>query len=118
VAPPIATQPFPFASQRSHWYVNEIGAVPVQAPAVTLIVFPTAALPTIAGDAVLRGVVALPPTTAVGADSAVAVPALFFAVTATRSRPPVSFDETRYVLEVASLIVEQLFPFASQRSQA
>ncbi|OGT77369.1 MAG: hypothetical protein A3I78_11115 [Gammaproteobacteria bacterium RIFCSPLOWO2_02_FULL_56_15] len=55
-------------------------------------------------------------TTDVGADAAVAEPAEFDAVTATRSVLPISAGPRRYVALVAPLMLAQLAPPLLQRS--
>src|SRR4051794_13126956 len=72
----------------------------------------------IAGYTVLCGTVTVPAgvTTPVAFETATAPsPALFDAVTATRSVLPTSAEATAYVLAFARAIAEQLFPAESQR---
>ena len=58
LAPEIGWQLFPAESHRSHWYVNVIGAVPLQLPLLVESDLPTRAGPVIDGSAVLVGRVA------------------------------------------------------------
>ena len=53
VAPVIAAQALPCASQRCHWYVN-VG-LPLQVPAFAVSTCPTCGVPLIVGGAVLLG---------------------------------------------------------------
>src|SRR6478736_3237273 len=48
----------PSAPHRTHWYVNEIGCVPVHVPVDAVRVAPCSARPLIAGSAVFDGAVA------------------------------------------------------------
>ncbi len=59
-----------------------------------------------------------PVTTAVGSEFAVAEPAVFVAVTATRSVWPTSADASVYAAVVAPAIAVQAPPPLSQRCQA
>jgi hypothetical protein len=80
-------------------------------------VWPTTALPLIAGSAVFAGGVATgaAATKAVWLDTAVVDPPAFVAVTATRSVNPTSPLATAYDAAVAPLRFEQAAPALSQR---
>jgi hypothetical protein len=73
--------------------------VPVHVPAEADRTCPSAAVPEIVGGDAFDG--ATPVTVEVGAETAVALPALFVAVTATTSVAPTSAGVTAYVDEVA-----------------
>ena len=91
VASVMSRQPAPVASQRCHWYVNEVGVAPFQVPLLAVSVFPSSEEPVIDGRVVATGAfVAAARITAVAADARVFVPAEFVAVTVTRSRWPTS----------------------------
>jgi len=64
----MSAQLAPPASQRRHWRVYEIGAVPVQVPVVDVTDWPCCAVPEIAGRVVFAG--AVPPTTPDAPESA------------------------------------------------
>jgi hypothetical protein len=84
-------QPAPVASQRCHWYVNEVGVAPLHEPLLAVSVLPSSEEPLIDGRAVATGAfVAAGRMMAVAADSREFVPAEFVAVTVTRSRWPTS----------------------------
>jgi hypothetical protein len=67
-----------------------MGCVPVQVPGLAVRVCPSCAVPLIVGGAVLVGGVGGGCTTAVGAEFAVPLPPVFFAVTTTRIVAPTS----------------------------
>jgi aminoglycoside phosphotransferase (APT) family kinase protein len=117
VAPEIAEQCAPLASQSSHWYENVGAGDPVQVPSAAVSVLPCTADPEIAGAAVLAaGVAGGPAITAVGGDAADADPALLVPVTTTSTVEPTSELPSTYVEEVAPEIAEQCAPLASQSS--
>jgi hypothetical protein len=72
--------------QRDHWYPNVNGAVPDQVPVVAWRTLPDAAVPEIAGGAVLAGGAAA--TAAVGAERALVAPPALEAVTCTTRVAP------------------------------
>ena len=78
--------------QRRHWYAYAIGCVPDQLPGLALSVCPACAVPEIVGSAVLVGATGAAVTTEVCAELAVADPAEFEAVTATRIVAPMSAE--------------------------
>jgi hypothetical protein len=88
VAPLIAAQPSPFASQRLQAYATLVG-LPLQVPSLAVNVEPTAGVPEILGAVVGVGA-AGPETAADGADVAVPEPVESLAVTVTRSACPTS----------------------------
>ncbi len=102
VAPLIATQLAPELSQRCHWRVKVIVAVPTQVPLADVRVCPSLAVPVIAGSTVFTGGPVV--ITAVAALVALAAPAEFVAVTTTRMVLPTFALATRYVADVAPLI--------------
>ena len=71
-----------------------IGVVPDHVPGDAVSVWPCCAVPDTVGGDVFAGAVALAATTAVWAESAVALPAEFEAVTWTRSVEPTSAEAT------------------------
>jgi hypothetical protein len=93
--------------------VNVIGVDPVHVPVVESRTEPVVSVPEIDGRNELAG--ATPASTFVGSDVAVAVPKLFVAVTATRSREPMSADAGKYVLVIAAAMSVQFAPALSQR---
>jgi len=99
--------------QRRHSYVKVKGVEPVHVPLVAKRTEPLVVVPEIEGRNVFTG--AVPASTAVGSEVAVAVPKLFVAVTATRSRDPMSSDDGVYVNEVAPAMSLQFAPLESQR---
>jgi len=112
----MSTHAFPPASQRRHWYVYVIGSVPVQRPRPALSVLPSLDVPDSEGAEVFAGAVPVALTTPVGADVAVVDPDPFDAVTATRSRRPMSPVVTVYCRLLAPPIGLQFAPAESQRS--
>jgi hypothetical protein len=100
--------------ERSHWYVNVIGAAPVQVPVLAAIVEPSTIEPDTAGALVFTG--ALPWTTPVALDATVVEPEEFVAVTRTRMREPASFPVSVWVAFVAPAICAQLLPSGSPPS--
>jgi hypothetical protein len=115
VAPATSLQPFPLWLQRCHWYAYAIGAVPDQEPESAVSVCPSCAVPLIDGKVVFDGCVATAVTTPVAAEEADDEPALFDAVTATRTVEPTSPARMTYVVPVAPAMSEQVPPPASQR---
>jgi hypothetical protein len=115
VAPLMMTQLAPLVLQRSHWYAYEIGAVPDQDPELADSTWPDWAVPEIVGRAVFDGAAGAACTTAVCADVAVADPAEFDAVTATRIVEPTSAETSVYAAAVAPEILTQFAPEESQR---
>jgi hypothetical protein len=85
VAPEMFEQFPPFASQRCHWYPNEIGCVPPQTPGFAVSVSPSRRFPAIDGIDVLLGAAARAPMTPVLV-CAVVDPSALRAVTTTTSR--------------------------------
>jgi len=94
VAPDIDEQLFPLRSQRRHWYLYVMGAVPDHVPGLAVSVSPMTGEPAIVGRLVLRGL-AEPWTFAVGFEAALVEPSEFVAVTRTRIRRPTSASRTR-----------------------
>ena len=82
----------PSAGQRSHWYSKVSGVAPFQLPTLALRNRPRTNVPVIVGSTVFTGgpTVVDCVTVSVGFDTAAAAPALFDAVTWTRSRRPMS----------------------------
>src|SRR5437763_17095814 len=72
------THPVPVGEQRDHWYLNAIGAVPVQLPLWAVKTLPTTGEPVTEGRVVFVGgpVAAAAPTAPTAATSAVASAAL------------------------------------------
>ncbi len=113
----------PVAGQRSHWYENAIGVVPVHVPLPARSVLPFASVPVYEGAVVDAGFVADSPEpesvgawiTPVGADWSATVPTAFFAVTATRILAPMSAPWTMYDDAVESGIATHAPPSASHR---
>ncbi len=89
--------------------------MPLQLPGLAVRVWPLCGVPEIVGGWVLTGGVDCPCTTAVGLDVAVACPATFEAVTATRRVEPTSLSVAVYVEETAPEIGLQPVPLESQR---
>jgi len=107
--------------QRSQRYVNVIGPEPVHVPALACRTCPWTYAPDAVGGEVFTGLAAVCGTTAVGFDAVVPEPALFEAVTRTRSRWPASRLVTTYVDPVAPEMTGQFEPsgappLASQRT--
>jgi hypothetical protein len=111
VAPAIAAQDAPAEVQRRHSCVYVIGADPVQVPFVEVSTEPVSASPEIEGGNVLAG--AVPTRTLVGSETAVAVPKLLVAVTATRSREPMSVVTGVYALVTAPATSAQVVVFVA-----
>src|SRR2546421_3482644 len=90
VAPEMSEQFAPAASQRCHWYVKLIGALPVQVPLAAVSVCPSWAVPLIVGATVFAG--------GDGATAAACVlvaavpPAAFVPVTTSRSVEATSLE--------------------------
>ena len=105
VAPAIDAHELPLALQRRHSYVNVSGVEPVHVPLVAKRTEPLVSVPDIDGRNVFKG--ATPASTAVASETAVAVPKLFVAVTATRSREPRSAEVGVYVLAIAAAMSGQ-----------
>src|SRR4051812_10185602 len=103
----------PEASQRLHWYSKWIGGVPRQAPGSALMLCPSVAVPDSVGGEVFAGGASV--TTAVGAESADAMPSPFVAETWTRNVKPMSAGATEYDASVASGTSSHCPPSASQR---
>jgi hypothetical protein len=99
--------------QRRHSYVKVRGVEPVHVPLLAKRTEPLVSVPEIEGRNVFTG--AVPASTAVGSETAVVVPKLFVAVTATRSREPMSIEAGVYVLAVAPAMSLQFAPPVSQR---
>src|SRR5262245_26802329 len=113
VAKGIGAQLAPALSQRYHAYVRVTVPVPVHVPGVTPSTRPSCNGPVMAGAAVLCG--GTPTITAVRAESAKLLPAVFCAVTRTFSLFPTSAPTTVYCwLEDPSCV--QFAPDASQRN--
>jgi hypothetical protein len=89
--------------------------VPDHEPTSALSVCPSWAVPLIDGADVFDGATADAVTTPVAAEDADDEPALFDAVTNTRTVEPASADVNVYVLPVAAAMSEQFPPPASQR---
>jgi hypothetical protein len=89
--------------------------VPDHEPTSALSVCPSCAEPDTDGNTVFAGAVAAAVTTPVAADEADDDPALFDAVTSTRTVEPTSADANVYVLPVAGAMSEQFPPPVSQR---
>ena len=92
------------------------GAVPLQAPAVALSVWPCRVVPLIAGAELFEGgvtKVAGPGTTPVAAEVAIAAPTELLAVTDTRTVFPVSVVAMTYAGPIAALIGAHEAPAAS-----
>src|SRR5437763_1221193 len=102
------------ASQRCHWYVNEMGCAPVQVPLSSVRTPPSFVVPLIAGAAVFFGACPTARTTSVGREVAWPSPEPFVAVTCTRRRLPTSAVVTVYFCEVAPLIGWQFAPPSPQ----
>jgi hypothetical protein len=94
-----------------------MGWSPTHEPVVALNCWPTIGLPEIVGGVVLAGCPPLVATTAVGFESALALPSALLAVTRNRSVDPRSAETAVYFVCVAPEIDEQFAAFASQRSQ-
>ena len=92
-----------------------IGVVPDQLPGEAESVCPSCAVPEIVGGEVFTGADGGPATTPVAADTLVAEPPLFVAVTATRNVAPASAAATVYELAVAAKTSTQPAPDESQR---
>ena len=88
--------------------------MPVQVPVVPVSVLPWTSEPEIVGSAVFFGALE-ETTTDVEAESALACPAPFVAVTRIRSLKPTSELAATYVELVAPLIETQFAAFESQR---
>jgi hypothetical protein len=84
VALAIEAQLLPPESQRSHWYVYEIGPWPIHSPAFAVSVCPTVGVPVIAGAVVFPG--AVTPMGFVAFELAWPEPPEFVAVTSARIR--------------------------------
>jgi len=112
VAPAMAVQLAPAASQLCHWCVT-VAAEPENVAAVAVSTWPTAAVPVIAGSVAFAGATTTAGTTAVAAEVPVAVPALLVAVSTTRSVCPTSPATTAYVVPVWPATATQLAPAAS-----
>ena len=83
----MSTQFAPDVSQRLHWYAYESGVVPFQPPVDADNVWLSCGVPEIVGAALFVGATtagAVAVTVVVGAEVALALPALFVAVTTTR----------------------------------
>src|SRR3954469_22638585 len=93
-----------------------MGWSPTQEPVVALSCCPTIGLPEIVGGTVLAGCPPLFATTAVGVESAGALPSVLLAVTRNRSVEPRSAETTLYFVCVAPEMDAQCAAFASQRS--
>jgi hypothetical protein len=106
VPPGIAAHEVPAALQRRHSYVYVIGADPDHVPLLDVRTEPVSASPEIDGGKEFTG--AMPGTTLLGSETAVAVPKLFVAVTATRRRDPMSAVTGVYELEAAPAMSEQV----------
>jgi len=106
VAPITAAQPDPFGSQRSHWYANVNGCVPLQVPAPAISVWPSWGAPPIVGSAEFAGAVARGAMTGVDAVSDCA-PAEFRACTETISRLPTSARVSAKLRPVAPPMLRQ-----------
>src|SRR4029079_10437276 len=113
VAPVIAVQALPVASQRLQRYVYVSGSVPVQVPRVPVRISPSRAVPATVGATVLTGGAAAPVGLAV-VDASVD-PAAFVAVTTTRTVLEASAAARVYVVPVAFAMSVQFAPFASHR---
>src|SRR5262245_40030417 len=102
------TQLEPDPSQRCHSYANEVGE-PLQVPVLALSTWPSCAVPdTTGGDTFAGG--AAGTTTPVAADTALAEPPAFDAVTTTRTVNPTSPPTNTYVVPVALAMSAQLAP--------
>ena len=115
LAPAIAVHESGVA-HRFHAYAYVIGGEPRQVPGRAVSCEPTAGVPVTVGATVLTGL--LEPTTAVAAEVAVAEPAEFVAVTASRSVDPVSAPATAYESVVAPVIAWHEAPDALHRCHA
>ena len=93
-----------------------MGWSPTHEPVAALSCWPTIGLPEIVGGAVLAGCPPLFATTAVGFESALALPSALVAVTRNRSVEPRSAETTVYFVCVPPEIDEQLAAFVSHRS--
>jgi hypothetical protein len=89
--------------------------VPVQVPLSALSSVATRGVPVIEGATVFTGPLAV--TTPVAADDAVALPAVFVAVTAIRNVEPTSVEVTTYDVPVAPEMLAQPPPLELQRCQ-
>src|SRR5579864_1102828 len=117
IAPTTAVQLAPVASQRRHWYENDVGA-PLHVPTELVSVCPACAVPVTVGSVVAAGRVTVPPpavTATVAGDAALTMPVSVCAVTSSTSACPTSTVTGTYVSAVAPVIGTQLPPAASQR---
>src|SRR5207253_3691451 len=106
----------PFASQRSHWYWDELGLL-VHLPGDAVGREPSRAEPLIDGGGEFVGALPAATTTLVASEIACVGPAEFEAVTATRILCPTSAPLSRRLDDVAPEIAAQPLPAESQRSQ-
>ena len=88
VAPAMSAQAPPFASQRCQRYAKARRGVPVHVPRCAVSVRPSSATPSTVGGSMLDG--ATGATASVPAESRVALPTSFVAVTRTRTTWPTS----------------------------
>src|SRR3954452_21636235 len=92
--------------QRCHWYANEVGLF-VQEPGETVNVWPCCAVPAIVGTAVFAGGAGGGCTVPVAAESALAEPCAFVAVTRTFTVAPTSVPVRTYVCAAAPAMFPQ-----------
>jgi len=111
VAPGIGEHDAPAELQRRHSYVYVIGSDPVHVPLLEVRTEPVSASPEMDGGNELAG--AVPTRTLLGSETAVAVPKLFVAVTATRSREPISAVTGVYELVTAPAMSAQVVVFVA-----
>src|SRR5947208_2744884 len=114
----MGAHPAPAELQRSHSLLNAVGE-PVQVPVLAVSVWPSCAVPEIAGRLTFDGARNAAVTTAVWGEVAGAEePAVFEATTDTRSVLPTSAEPTVYVGAVAPSTALQLPPSGPQRFHA
>jgi hypothetical protein len=111
----MSTHAPPDESHRRHWYPNDIGVDPDHDPLDTDNDCPDCAVPDTTGNTVFDGGVGAEATTAVAAESAVADPDAFVAVTRARIVEPTSPLTRTYDAPVAPAMSTQADPSASQR---
>ena len=105
-------------THRCHWYVNVNGVVPDHVPSLAVSVCPTWAVPLGLGCPVAAGAEPAFATAPVGAEKTEEPPALFDAVTFTRTVCPTSEAVSLCVGLSAPPIALQLAPEESHRCQA